>query len=434
MRKRIIAIILCALMTVSVFAGGNSETADSKGKTTITVMGGAHLVSVAEIVLKDYMEQHPDIDIRFEKYSYAEYPTKMRIALSQGDTDPDIMIIHDEFVNQLALAGLLKDVTDLIDMDNTVNVLAPATVDGKIYGIPNQVTNQYVFLYRKDVYDKLGLVPPKTFDEFFEQALILKDNGYFAGAWDPSNANCDNMFYDFLYMLGGKVLNDDGSISLDKAEEAIELLQKCWDAGIFHQSIQSDSTEYWTAYNAGLIAAFPGPGANAAYYETNVDPTGNGGYGDIGIAPIMKFAEDGPATYIHNTEYWAISENTDEPEIAADILKYLTQTVEADMLFCNVNEAGIMAKYSTGFIPGLEAVASGEGVDPWPAYGGEKVVSILSKDILENKENLVLPFVDRRSAEIGTIISTVLGEMFLSNTYPDAASAVAAMKAQIEAI
>ena len=236
------------------------------------------------------------------------------------------------------------------------------------------------------------------------------------------------------YMLGGKVLNDDGSISLDKAEEAIELLQKCWDAGIFHQSIQSDSTEYWTAYNAGLIAAFPGPGANAAYYETNVDPTGNGGYGDIGIAPIMKFAEDGPATYIHNTEYWAISENTDEPEIAADILKYLTQTVEADMLFCNVNEAGIMAKYSTGFIPGLEAVASGEGVDPWPAYGGEKVVSILSKDILENKENLVLPFVDRRSAEIGTIISTVLGEMFLSNTYPDAASAVAAMKAQIEAI
>ena len=174
MRKRIIAIILCALMTVSVFAGGNSETADSKGKTTITVMGGAHLVSVAEIVLQDYMEQHPDIDIRFEKYSYAEYPTKMRIALSQGDTDPDIMIIHDEFVNQLALAGLLKDVTDLIDMDNTVNVLAPATVDGKIYGIPNQVTNQYVFLYRKDVYDKLGLVPPKTFDEFFEQALILK--------------------------------------------------------------------------------------------------------------------------------------------------------------------------------------------------------------------------------------------------------------------
>ena len=70
MRKRIIAIILCALMTASVFAGGNSETADSKGKTTITVMGGAHLVSVAEIVLQDYMEQHPDIPLAM---SWADY-------------------------------------------------------------------------------------------------------------------------------------------------------------------------------------------------------------------------------------------------------------------------------------------------------------------------------------------------------------------------
>lgn len=432
----LIMIVLLAAMTI--YAGGTGEasgassTEDSSHE--ITIMGGAHLVSVAEIVLQDYMEAHPDVTIKFEKYSYAEYPTKMRIALSQRDSNPDVMIIHDEFINQLAEAGLLMDLSDLIDQANTLDVMGPATVGDAIYGIPNQVTNQYVFLYRKDVYDALGLQPPKTFDEFFEQALTLKENGYYAGAWDPSNENCDNMFYDFLYMLGGEVLDQDGNVSLDKAEEAIALLQKCVDAGIFHTSIQSDSTEYWTAFNAGEIAAFPGPGSHAAYYETNVDPEGNGGYGYIAAAPAMRFCEDGPATYIHNTEYWAINKYTDEPELAREIVEYLTQTIEACMLFCNANEPGVMARYSTGYVPGIQSVASGEGVEVSPAYGDQSVVSFLAQNMLDNKDDIVLPFVDKRSAEIGSAVSTVLGDMFLNGRYSTPAEAAEAMRTRIENI
>ena len=432
----LIMIVLLAAMTI--YAGGTGETSGASSTADsgheITIMGGAHLVSVAEIVLQDYMEAHPGVTIKFEKYSYAEYPTKMRIALSQRDSNPDVMIIHDEFINQLAEAGLLMDLSDMIDQANTLDVMGPATVGDAIYGIPNQVTNQYVFLYRKDVYDALGLQPPKTFDEFFEQALILKENGYYAGAWDPSNENCDNMFYDFLYMLGGEVLDQDGNVSLDKAEEAIALLQKCVDAGIFHTSIQSDSTEYWTAFNAGEIAAFPGPGSHAAYYETNVDPEGNGGYGYIAAAPAMRFCEDGPATYIHNTEYWAINKYTDEPELAREIVEYLTQTIEACMLFCNANEPGVMARYSTGYVPGIQSVASGEGVEVSPAYGDQSVVSFLAQNMLDNKDDIVRPFVDKRSAEIGSAVSTVLGDMFLNGRYSTPAEAAEAMRTRIENI
>lgn len=434
--KKFLAVLLCVVMSASLlFANGGSETAAADdGKKEITIMGGAHLVSVAEIVLRDWQAEHPDVTINYEKYSYDEYPTKMRIALSQGDANPDIMIIHDVFINQLAEAGLLMDLTGLMDKDNTLNVLSPVTVDGKIYGIPNQVTNQYVFMYRKDVYDALGLQPPKTFDEFFEQALILKENGYYAGAWDPSDDGSWVMFLDFLYMLGGQILDEEGNVSLDKAEEAIALLQKCVDAGIFHQSTQSDSTEYWTAFNAGQIAAFPGPACHAAYYETNLDPEGQGGYGHLAVAPAMKFSEDGPDTFLHNTEYWAINKNTDEPDLAMEIVQYLSQSVEADMLFCNVAEPGVMARYSTGYIPGLEAVAAGEGVDGWAAYGGEKVVSFLSQNLLDNADEITLPFVDRRSAEINNAITTVLGQMFINHQYSSPAEAAEAMRSMIENI
>ena len=41
-----------------------------------------------------------------------------------------------------------------------------------------------------------------------------------------------------LYMLGGDVLDTEGNVSLNKAEETIALLQKCYDAGIWHKSEQ----------------------------------------------------------------------------------------------------------------------------------------------------------------------------------------------------
>ena len=257
----------------------------------LTVMGGAHLTSVAEYVLQDFM-QKTGITIHFEKYSYDEYPTKMKIAMSQGDSVPDVLIVHDLFIRQFVEAGYLMELSSILDRENTLDVLTPVSFNGGVYGIPNQVTNQFIFMYRGDVYDQLGLAAPATFDEYFAQAQILKEAGYYAGAWDPSKPGCVNLFLNYLYMLGGDVLDTEGNVSLNKAEETIALLQKCYDAGIWHKSEQSNSDEYWTAFNAGKIAAFPGAAAHVAYYETNADPNGQGGYGSLRIAPAMKFSAE----------------------------------------------------------------------------------------------------------------------------------------------
>ena len=80
-------------------------------------------------------------------------------------------------------------------------MLTPVSFNGGVYGIPNQVTNQFIFMYRGDVYDQLGLAAPATFDEYFAQAQILKEAGYYAGAWDPSKPGCVNLFLNYLYML-----------------------------------------------------------------------------------------------------------------------------------------------------------------------------------------------------------------------------------------
>lgn len=408
---------------------GNGQDADGE-KIELTLMGGAHLVSVAEIVLKDYLAEHPNIKINFEKYSYAEYPTKMKLQLSNNESTPDIMIIHDLYTPQFAKAGYLEDLSGMVNEGDILPVTAPATVDGKLYGLPNQVTNQYVYLYRQDIYEQEGLTPPATFDEYYDQGLKLKEKGYFVGAFDPSDPKCYLTFSYFVYMLGGEILDNNGNVSLNKGTEALELMKKCNDAGIWHTSQLAESEAYWTAFNAGKIAAFPAVAAHAAYYETNVDPAGDGGYGQLAMAAPMKFAEDGRTTFINNTEYYAINKNTEHLDAAKDVVAYLALSEEAALKFANVNEDGVMAQFATGSMAGIEAIVNGN-TEGWKAYGDAKIVAELADMFLETDPDI--PFVDERSNEINTIISEVVGEMFLNGAYTPE-EAVEEMKKRIDNI
>lgn len=420
MKKRIIAAAAAAALACSL-AGCGQQSAPGGGSTPkdgktveLTIMGGSQLLSVTELVLKDYLAEHPNIRVNYEKYSYAEYPTKMKLQLSNQESTPDIVLVHDLYARQFVEAGSFLELTDLAEEGSVLPVLDTVTVDGKIYGLPNQVTNTYVYLYRKDIYDKLGLQPPATFEEYYEQGLLLKENGYYAGAFDPGNeGSASQMFNDFVYMLGGEVLNEKGEVTLNKGKEALELIKKCYDAGIWHKSNMGNDETYWAEFNAGRIAAFPAVSCQAAYYETNVDPGGDGGYGQLAMAEPMKFSEDGRATYIGNTEYFAINKASEHQEEAKELVAYLTLSEEAALKCSDIDENGIMAQYSTGSMDGLRAVAA-DTSHGWEAYGGEPVVSEVAQIILD--ETPYIPFVDEKSSERNKIISEVVGEMLVKET------------------
>jgi sorbitol/mannitol transport system substrate-binding protein len=50
------------------------------------------------------------------------------------------------------------------------------TYDGKLYGLPMQA-QMLVMAYRKDVFEKLGIEPPTTFDEMRDAAKKIQDEG-----------------------------------------------------------------------------------------------------------------------------------------------------------------------------------------------------------------------------------------------------------------
>jgi multiple sugar transport system substrate-binding protein len=96
---------------------------------------------------------------------------------------PDVIESVLEGMIAYQRAGLLAPIDDLFNkwsdkdqfIPSTINAL---TLNGRLYGVPYN-TNVRVLLYRKDLFQKYGLTPPKTWDEFLQDAATIsaKESG-----------------------------------------------------------------------------------------------------------------------------------------------------------------------------------------------------------------------------------------------------------------
>ena len=147
---------------------------------------------------------------------------------------------------ELAQQGMLTNLDDLAAAGNWAKNLPPLllkyiTVDGHIVSAPVDVHGVDWMFYSVEVFKKAGLEPPKTWDEFFEQAPKLKAAGYIPIAF---GANAQQEDWLFMALLAAAVGNDGylaivtkhdakvaGSADAQKAFEVMGKLRQYVDAG-----------------------------------------------------------------------------------------------------------------------------------------------------------------------------------------------------------
>ena len=81
---------------------------------------------------------------------------------------------EDELVPLDALFEKYSDKYDLTALNE--QMLNGMSYDGKLYGLPMQA-QMFVLAYRKDVFDKVGLQPPETFEELRQVSKKIQDSG-----------------------------------------------------------------------------------------------------------------------------------------------------------------------------------------------------------------------------------------------------------------
>ncbi|MBN9307501.1 MULTISPECIES: extracellular solute-binding protein [unclassified Devosia] len=417
--------VAVAAIALAGWAGTALAAADAPLSGQVTLWGGANLTSAAQIVLEGFTAKNPGVALSYEKFPFAEYPTKMRLQLSTGADTPDVMIVHDFLVDSFIKAGWLADLSSVISPDAFLaGSLGNVTADGKIYGIPGQ-SNPTGLWYRADVFKQLGIAAPTTFEDYTAAAQKLKDAGYFIDAFDPSAAATPFQLY--LYHAGGAIFNADGSIGLgDKAVAALTTLRDMVDKGYFF-SATPNQADYWSAVNGGKIVARFAASSDAAYLDTNLDPKGAGGYGNWVYADPPQF--DGAAkTYLYDQSFIVVNAKSKNLPAAIAVAQYLTTNTDAALVYDSIERPGIVVRQTPTALEALKAVEG--GATGWAVYGGERVNATKAKLLLAAPPGTVHK--DSRWNAATDAINLILPQVFSGALSPQ--DAVAQMTEQLQSI
>lgn len=233
--KKVLSLVMVGILSVSILAGC-SKKEDSKGKE------GKEKLVVWSAPLTDHdadawkpifekFEKENNCEIEFQIVPWDNYAEKYATAISAGE-GPDIGYMYAEMFPQFIEMGAVEDLTPYLEKSGTSDnylYLDDAKMMGGIYGLPIEAANPGVLYYNKDILEKLGEKPPKTWDDFkriCEKATKDTDGDGKIDQWGLAQGWGSKVFgslnwnrYPYLWQAGGDIYNDDlKSVKFNNAE------------------------------------------------------------------------------------------------------------------------------------------------------------------------------------------------------------------------
>ena len=361
MSKKIISIVMIALVIMSLCACGSNQTA-SNGVTTIKFWSGSGAAkSTLEKIVDDYNNgQGKEKGIRVELTISTDNMTNIDVA-QQNNQLPDICsptyTQAKVFTKQGDFVPLenFNGSEEFIKKMNSPAIEERNMYDGKLYGVFTNVQTAGL-IYNKDLFKSAGLVdengeakPPKTFEELREYAKKLTD---------PSKSIYG---YSFPYKFGTyytinapyatsirKEVTDFDTLTVGPTEfaDVFELMMQMRDDGSLFPGAESLDNDTSRAYFAeGKIGMMP-----AVSWDTGVLTTQFVAKCDWAVAPAPVKDENNkyPAWSAYAGLYFLTKTAMEHPDEAFDFYQYYYSDDIQKMLVEEVGELPINEKLFEG--------------------------------------------------------------------------------------
>ncbi len=388
MKKRVISTILSSLMVVSLAAcGGGSadttpETTDATQTTETTTesttatettnkaeavdsvlaVGTYDPASAGEIEIgfgwwgnqvrdevtknaMDYFtEVYPNVTFNLNAQTWNDYWAQMQ-TFAASEMLPDIMQQDYAFIEQWVEAGNLLDLTpyvesgalDLSNISPDIVDTGKSSTDGHIYAVCAG-ENAPALLYNKTLTDELGITVPDnmTWDQFAELSRqIYEESGY---GVIYGNTNSENPVTYYARGLGHQALFEEEGLSTS-VEEMSGYYQRLLDgvaegwmydtdkvANISEATIPEYPLVYGTDPSVRTWVSFAFSNQLSAY-QAAAEADGI----ELGIT---SWPENNPtqANYLKPGQFFSITTDTKNPDLAVAILNYLINDTQAGIL------------------------------------------------------------------------------------------------------
>ncbi|TCP20774.1 carbohydrate ABC transporter substrate-binding protein (CUT1 family) [Scopulibacillus darangshiensis] len=189
--RKVVGMIACIFVFAFILTGcsGFTSSSGSSGDGDKITLKFMHRwpkepeKSYLDKVVKEFEKKNPNIKIQTEAVLNDSYKEKIRVLLGTNHP-PDIFFSWSgEFAHNIVRGNKALDLTSYYNKDKTWSdkIIEPTMesyrFDGKMYGVP-WMMDAKLFFYNKDIFNKLGLKPPKTFKQLIAVSKKLKDKGY----------------------------------------------------------------------------------------------------------------------------------------------------------------------------------------------------------------------------------------------------------------
>lgn len=122
-----------------------------------------------------YNQTHPNVKIEIEKSQNSEtFEQTMQIRAAAGEL-PDVLPLKPYMLEKYKDLMLPLNDHPSVDSNKFAELYA---IDGSIIGLPTASFNEFVY-YRKSIFKELGLSVPKTWGEYIDLLVSIKNDGQY---------------------------------------------------------------------------------------------------------------------------------------------------------------------------------------------------------------------------------------------------------------
>lgn len=225
-----ITLLLISILggTMLVAAPSADSGSGTGGEKLVLTMGSWRADDVAQMkaLLAEYSKEHPNVTIEFHPTNPPDYNATLRLQLSSG-TGPDLMYARSYATGiQLYNDGYFADLTSLPGLKENFSEGSRSpwmTSDGKSFAVPFVAVSHGVY-YNKDIFTKLGLEVPQTWEAFLQLCNTIKAAGIVPVAnslgdeWDIAEVVFMSLAPNFIGGREGRLAYESGKQAWNDAD------------------------------------------------------------------------------------------------------------------------------------------------------------------------------------------------------------------------
>ena len=351
MKRIVFAVLIVTIMVPALFAAGTQEAAVEPVKELRVMWWGSQKRHELTIAALELYAKENNVKITHEFAGWADYWTKLT-TMAAGRNLPDVVQHDYAFLKEWQSRGLLQPLnryveSGVLDFSQvSESALAGGRIDGELYGV-NLGANSMCFVVDVDAFKKAGIPVPSdnwTWKEFEQIVMEIHEK---LGIWGFGPILTDNQIWKSRYLsagmqpfssTGGGLGYSDDSILIDHLNMALRLQEA---GAVPHISVEASDYSYGT--NVEMRPLIVGKAAMEFCWSNQLSAmwTASGGpeKRNLGLVMIPRVRKDQSANYVKPSQFFSVTRDSANPELAAHFINFFTNSVEANKIL--MGERGV---------------------------------------------------------------------------------------------